>query len=432
MPLKARVHFDQPYTQELVKQSLNEHSRFEWDIEDNVTDDSIPEGELIHLQWLEYELIDWGVLAAKSTQTMSNSYCIRKGLIRKSQLAYNMTKYISKHPDTVLKTAIPETWLFELDHIDYLEEAMNDVFEVEQDLADNESKENDRKAFIIKPSMANKAAGIHIFDTMEGLRSLFEKTKINDSDSEEEIEDETSEDGEPGGDDSEEEEEEYESDDDEGDLSQIREWVIQRYVQQPLLLCGNRKFHVRAYVLAVSNIQVYLYRDMLALFALKSFDDADLSDQLAHITNTCIQTEEDTFVEDESVRLFWDLKNEGVAEEDLESMFQQMQTVLGDIFDACTSEMTTFQAMPNAFELYGVDFLIDQDKKVYFLEANAYPDFKQTGAKLQHIIGDLFAETVKLAIDPFFQTAVDSTDESKTACSNGFVKVFDKQLLGPN
>jgi tubulin--tyrosine ligase len=376
MTLKARVHFDQPYTQELVKKSLNEHSSFKWDIEDNVADDSIPDGELIHLQWLEYELINWNLLAAKSSQALSNSYCIRKGLIRKSQLAYNMTKYTSKHPDTILKTAIPETWLFELDHIDYLEEAMNDVFEVEQDLADNETKENDRLAFIIKPSMANKAAGIHIFDTMEGLRSLFEKTKIDDdADSEEENEDDTSEDGPDGEDGSEEEEEEYISDDDEEDLSQIREWVIQRYVQHPLLLCGNRKFHVRAYVLAISNIKVYLYRDMLALFALKSFDNADLSDQLAHITNTCIQTDQDTFVEDESVRLFWDLKNEGVAEEDLESMFQQMQVVLGDIFDACTSEMTTFQAMPNAFELYGVDFLIDKDMKVYFLEANAVCKF---------------------------------------------------------
>jgi hypothetical protein len=62
---------------------------------------------------------------------------------------------------------------------------------------------------------------------------------------------------------------------------------------------------------------------------------------------------------------------EGVTEDDLQSIFKQMQESLRDIFDACTSEMTTFQAMPNAFELYGVDFLIDRDMKAYFLEANA-------------------------------------------------------------
>lgn len=375
MQLKARVHFDQPYTHELVKKSLKETSQFEWSINENITEDSVNDNEMIHLQWLEYELINWGTLATRETEALANSYCIRKGLIRKSQLAYNMTKYMSKHPNSILKDAIPETWLFELDHIDYLDEAMNDVFEVEQDLADNETRDSDKKAFIIKPSMANKAAGIHIFDTMEGLRSLFEKTRLDDSEDEEENDEEEGEDKEDSSneaeDDAQVDDDEEESDDEE-DLSQIREWVIQRYVQNPLLLCGNRKFHIRAYVLAVSNIQVYLYSDMLALFALKPFDESNLSDQLSHITNTCIQTGEDTFVEDDSVKLFWDLKQEeGVTEENLNFMFKQMQETLRDIFDACTSEMTTFQAMPNAFELYGVDFLIDRDMKVYFLEANA-------------------------------------------------------------
>ncbi|CAO3692803.1 unnamed protein product [Umbelopsis ramanniana] len=443
MQLKARVQFDQPYTHELVKSSLKDCSKFDWIIEEDITDNSIAEGDQVHLQWLEYELINWDTLARQETETLANSYCIRKGLIRKSQMAYNLTKYMSKHPDSILKTAIPETWLFELDHIDYLDEAMNEVFEVEQDLADNEDRETDRKAFIIKPSMANKAAGIHIFDTMEGLKSLFERTRLDDSDEEEEENDEEEEghanedDDNEGNEDEEEEEEEedYDDDDDEEDLSQIREWVIQRYVQHPLLLCGNRKFHVRAYVLAVSNIQVYLYSDMLALFALKPFDESDLSDQLAHITNTCIQTGEDTFVENDSVKLFWDLKSEdGVTEENLNTMFKQMQETLGDLFDACSSEMTTFQAIPNAFELYGVDFLIDRDMQVYFLEANAFPDFKQTGNELQHIIGDLFAETIQMAVDPFFESSgADTTSSSpKEQKPSKFVKVFERQLLGPN
>ena len=43
-------------------------------------------------------------------------YCIRKGLIRKSQFAFNMNKYISKNPDSVLAKAVPETFLFEVRH----------------------------------------------------------------------------------------------------------------------------------------------------------------------------------------------------------------------------------------------------------------------------------------------------------------------------
>ena len=351
---RALVHLDEPYTRSAVVKAL-QHSKLEWDIiqdipEDNSEMDLISATQPIALQWLEYELINWSLLAAREETTMANAYCIRKGLIRKAQFSYNVSKYLSKNPETILKQAIPETWQFELDHIDYIDEALNEVFEVERDLKENEEKSEEEKkhVFIIKPSMANKAAGIHVFDSLDQLCSIFE---------------------EPESDDEEEEDENY-VDEDQEDLTQVREWVIQRYISNPLLV-NNRKFHVRAYVLAVSNIQVYLYRDMLALFALRPYDLNNLSDPLAHISNTCIQTDEADFDEDQSVRLFWELNKFGIKDQDLEHMFDQMRDILKDVFDACTSEMTTFQAVPNAFELFGVDFMIDADNKVYFLEANA-------------------------------------------------------------
>jgi len=35
------------------------------------------------LQWREYESIDWDVVFSHSNTSMANSFCIRKGLIRK-------------------------------------------------------------------------------------------------------------------------------------------------------------------------------------------------------------------------------------------------------------------------------------------------------------------------------------------------------------
>ncbi|CAO3599285.1 unnamed protein product [Absidia cylindrospora] len=274
---------------------------------------------------------------------------------------------------------------------------MNEVFEVERDLLENEEKQlagdTKRHVFIIKPSLANKAAGIQVFDSLDQLRDIF---TTDDSDSDDDY------------------------DSDEEDISQVREWVIQRYIDRPLLV-NNRKFHVRAYVLAVSNIQVYLYRDMLALFAIKDYTLDNLSDTLIHLTNTCIQTDQADYNEQDSVRLFWELEQCGVDKKDLDAIFIKMQAVLKDVFDACASEMTTFQALPNAFELFGVDFMIDEDKNVYFLETNAFPDFKQTGTRLQTVIQDLFDATTKTAIEPFF--GVDSGSDER------MVKVFDRQLL---
>ncbi|KAL1935221.1 hypothetical protein VTP01DRAFT_4361 [Rhizomucor pusillus] len=391
----AVVHFDEEYTHNAVVKALK-NSQIAWNIQEHPqTDSRDSEDQIVALQWLEYELIDWPLVSMKQTESLVNAYCIRKGLIRKAQLSYNVNKYLSKNPDSILKQAIPETWMFELDHVDYFDEAMNDVFEVERDLRENETR-GSRHMFIIKPSLANKAAGIHVFDSMDALYSIFDKDSDDEADSDD--------------------------DDDESaeDLSQVREWVIQRYIANPLLV-NHRKFHVRAYALAVSNIQVYLYRDMLALFALKEYNLDTLNDSLVHLSNTCIQAGHADFVEDDSVCLFWDLVDKGVTNDALNAMFTKMQEILKDIFDACTSEVTTFQAIPNAFELFGIDFLVDDNLNVYFLEANAYPDFKQTGTRLQHLIQELFEATVTTAVEPFF--GKENTPDPK------FVKVLDKQLL---
>lgn len=372
---------DESYTHDLIVRSLRSRN---WSVTEplaNTISASIFSPP-ISLQWLEYELVDWLYLARNPTTTLASSYCIRKGLIRKAQMAFNVKKYLSKRPISVLGTAVPETWLFEIDHVDYLDEALSEVFEVVADLEANEGVEGvaERKVFIIKPSLANKAAGIHVFDTLEGLKGLFEKMQDAEEDEGDEYEQEEKEevenddaDAEESRDITEENDDHLDSDSEDGDISQIREWVIQRYISRPLLLDG-RKFHIRAYVLAVSNIRVYLYRDMLALFALKAYDGADLHDKLAHLTNTCLQTDHAGFEEDRSVRLFWDLaeeENAGVTKAELEHIFEQMQRILADTFDACAGEMTTFQTMPNAFELFGFDFLIDEDRKVYLLEANS-------------------------------------------------------------
>ncbi|KAI9488573.1 tubulin-tyrosine ligase family-domain-containing protein [Zychaea mexicana] len=404
---RALVHLDEPYTHNAVIKAL-QRSKLEFDIcdaiaEDNSEADLISAPNPIALQWLEYELINWSLLAAKEETTMANAYCIRKGLIRKAQFSYNVSKYLSKNPESILKQAIPETWQFELDHIDYIDEALNEVFEVERDLKENELSGTQKHVFIIKPSMANKAAGIHVFDSLKQLCAIFEEPESDDEQSDSGYD------------------EDDDDDDDQEDLSQVREWVIQRYISNPLLV-NNHKFHIRAYVLAISNIQVYIYRDMLALFALRPYDLTKLSDPLAHISNTCIQTNQADFDEDQSVRLFWELNKSGIQDQDLEGMFSQMQAILADVFDACTSEMTTLQAIPNSFELFGVDFLVDADHKVYFLETNAFPDFKQTGSKLQHVVQELFDATVQTAIEPFFG---DRTPEQHPKLT----KVFDKKLL---
>lgn len=44
-----------------------------------------------------------------------------------------------------------------------------------------------------------------------------------------------------------------------------------RYIERPLLVDG-RKFHIRAYVLCVGSLSVFVYSEALALFAGQAYD----------------------------------------------------------------------------------------------------------------------------------------------------------------
>ena len=358
----------------------------------------------IHVQWDEYENIAWDLVMKaqhhessldKSLPTSEplrcNYYCVRKGLIRKAQFASVLNRYITKKLDkqetTYLKNAIPETYLYELDDPEYFDESLYDIYEVVESLEENERKlqeestKDDAKltTWILKPSITNKGAEIFIFNSLEALKNYFtqkhEQVRV-------------------------EEEEVNESSEQRVDLRQLREWVIQRYVDRPLLLCSGRKFHMRVYVVSVGALQVYVYDQILALFALRPFDMNRVNDTFSHITNTCVQVNEVDFKESESVKLFWNLDKEDaehISRLQLERIFEQVKKITGETFEAVSGELN-FMPLPHCFELYGLDFLVDESHEVYLLEVNAGPDFKQTGKELDRVIYNLFKQTAKVVL----------------------------------
>ncbi|KAL9644062.1 hypothetical protein ABK040_005529 [Willaertia magna] len=401
---ELNIENEEQITEDILKQFIQSHHiDIQWDEYENVIWDMVLKPPLINNEINNEEQVN-----NKQQQLACNYYCIRKGLIRKAQFAAVMNKYISKKGDkTILFKAIPETYLYELDDPEYFEESLYDIYDVVQSLENNQKllEENNNlqlTTWILKPSITNKGAEIFIFNSLEQLQNYFTKKHEQALEAIKKQE-EQEENGEN-------QELSENNNDPYDDLRQLREWVIQRYVDRPLLLCGNRKFHMRVYVLAVSNLKVYVYDQILALFALKPFKQGLLEDKFSHITNTCIQVNEKEFIESESVKLFWKLHQEDTIKlNDLINIFEQVKAITGETFLACSSELS-FMPLNHCFELYGLDFLVDQDLNVSLLEVNAGPDFKQTGNDLDSVIYGLFRETCDIALE---------NNESKVFNNNG-------------
>ncbi|KAJ2580879.1 tubulin--tyrosine ligase [Coemansia sp. RSA 1836] len=413
------IEMDEPYVQGILQSAIGKYAPL-LTVQTTNGSNTTASAPTRLMHWREYEKIDWDAVH-RSTTVFASAYCIRKGLIRKAQMAFNIKLFIAKNPDSILKTGVPETWIFELDDVDYLDEALMECYEVEDGMQANEGVVDPRlrEQFILKPSLTGRGAGIYVFDTRERLESLLEKEFESDDDDEDE-------------DDKGEEE-----DDSEGAIaasgqaiSQIREWVIQRYINRPLLLPmhGNRKFHIRVYVLAAGDLDVFVYRHMLALFAPQPYTESagDLDDQRAHLTNTCLQAKHEGFDESNAVMRFWSLD---LSQDKLEHIFDQICKILSDTFAAVSNESTSFQAWANCIEQFGFDFLVDEDCNASMLEANAYPDFKQTGDGLKSIVEGFMAASVATAADLLLLKDAHVPDDMRQmmdADRTDLVKVFSR------
>ncbi|BGP52879.1 hypothetical protein JCM8202_003961 [Rhodotorula sphaerocarpa] len=404
------------------------------------------------LQWSDYDEIDWD--AVMDERTLVNSYAIRKALIRKSHLAHTIALYLSKNPDSPLRRAAPKTFHFTCSFADELDELlMDDLWEVEQSFAETENGAAD-KWWILKAALADKGNGIRLFSTRETLEGIFTEFEPESDDDDEDDDDDEQADG----------SEEGRGDpaaegnsraalfgaDTRVDATQLREWVIQEYVSNPLLLdptpasdSHGTKFHLRVYVVASGGITVYVHHPYLALFASTAYtspaetaSETGQFDLSAHLTNTCLQTSvlradapqisvSTLQSMEEKEILSGPHAGEKLGAERIRGIEEKVCETVAEVFKAAVGAGSSFQPLPNAFEIFGVDLLVSDTFDVSLLEINACPDFAQTGAELREVIDRLFAGTIEAVVKPFF-----ARQDGKVEETNDLADSFERLDVG--
>lgn len=404
-PVYALVNYGDTYVQPLITSALSSllpegsltylPTPPTWDANTN-PDISLPSllpfPEAKVLQIMPYESLDFDYISSHPATSLVNSYMIRKALIRKHYLAKTVENYLVKNPDSVLKDHVKRSEAFEVDFAEFLDDALVEAWDLNESMERNAEKEEEeeREWWILKPGMSDRGQGIRLFSTMEELQGIFDGW-------EPESDDEGEEGGGEGG------EEEGEEEGDGIMTSHLRHFIAQPYIHPPLLLpsMGNRKFHLRVYALTVGAMRVYVYRDVLALFASKGYSfppEMGVEGLEGHLTNTCLQSEPEY---NDSVRRFWDLSVDDLPDGQKERIWEQVRSVTGEVFEAAAREMMVhFQPLEQGFEVWGVDFLVDGKENVWLLEVNSFPDFKQTG-RLTGVVEGFWRGVVDRAVRPF-------------------------------
>ncbi|KAF2828688.1 TTL-domain-containing protein [Ophiobolus disseminans] len=441
----ALIDYEDQYVQPLIVSALKKRlppATFEL----ITTISELPSPSSRLLQWVQYESIDFDHFMEHPSTCIANAYVIRKALIRKHYLSTTIANWITKYPESLLKKHVKSSVEFEVDYAEFLDDALVEAWDLKESWARNEEKdEKEREWWILKPGMSERGQGIRLFSSEEELTAIFEEwdPPSDDDEDEDARSDAASTSSKP----------------DAIMTSQLRHFIAQPYIHPPLLLSPPstsptplRKFHIRTYVLATGALQVYVHRPMLALFAARPYLppwDAGLRDDRAeamraHLTNTCLQ---DGAEREGSVGLFWDLPDviptqlnstiTPTAAHDWKStIFKQICATTGETFEAAARGMSVhFQALPNAFEIFGLDFMVSVEEDgglgCWLLEVNAFPDFRQTGGELRGVVEGLFEGVVERVCGGRWGVGMGGEEEDglERAQNHGHITADQKSLL---
>ena len=86
----------------------------------------------------------------------------------------------------------------------------------------------------------------------------------------------------------------------------------------------------------------------------------------------------------------------------MRDLFPQMERLITDSFRAVYKKIDPLR-LNHSFELFGYDFMIDDNFRVYLIEANTNPCLEISCPLLSRIIPEVVDNTLRLTIDPLFQ-----------------------------
>lgn len=161
------------------------------------------------------------------------------------------------------------------------------------------------------------------------------------------------------------------------------EWIIQRYLSEPHLWDGY-KYVLRCYVLitSVEPLRFYWYHEGFAKLTSEPYSNEDLDNPYRHLTNPDINEdneEVDTPVVFHSFQTYrqW-LKDQGADDEKLFADLHDLiaLTVIAARESLRTQSQNIEADTQGAYELIGLDCMVDSDLKPWILECNLSPSLE--------------------------------------------------------
>jgi Tubulin-tyrosine ligase family len=188
-------------------------------------------------------------------------------------------------------------------------------------------------------------------------------------------------------------------------------FVIQKYIEKPFLY-NKRKFDIRLYCLVTSingYIQAYYYQDGYIRTASKEYNPKVLDNKFIHLTNDAIQKKSEDYGKYEyankisysEFQRYLDNHRPKVFTNFFNDVLPNIKKIVKDTILAVYRKID-LRKRAYSFEIYGYDFLLDENLKPWLIEVNTNPCLELSSGLLANIIPSMLENAFRIAVDPLF------------------------------
>ncbi|XP_068620778.1 tubulin glycylase 3A-like [Battus philenor] len=206
-------------------------------------------------------------------------------------------------------------------------------------------------------------------------------------------------------------------------------YVVQKYIEKPMLIYET-KFDIRQYYLVTSTypLVIWMYKDCYLKFSSQKYNLENYHESI-HLTNNAVQKKYNNYDgrhPDLPMNNMWELneyKNylnkiggEGVWEH---IIYPGMKK---SIIGIMLSGQDSLPYCKNRFELYGCDFLLDEEYTPWLIEINSCPDLTGTT--------EVTAKICPVVVDDVIKVVIDNMADPKAPTGN-FECIYQQPMTVP-
>ncbi|GBG26739.1 Tubulin glycylase 3B [Hondaea fermentalgiana] len=240
-----------------------------------------------------------------------------------------------------------------------------------------------RNVWIVKPAGKSRGRGIQCFDNLE---QLFRYTRAN--------------------------------------TQETTKWVVQKYMENSLIV-HRRKFDIRQWVLVTSwnPLTIFFYDDCYFRFCVGEYSLQDLEDKFIHLANNSISKHSENFYNGPVAENMW-RRDEFLEHLDkvkgrpgvgaaawADHIRPAMETIVRASM-SCVQDLVRSRA--NSFEIFGFDFMLDDQLNPWLIEINSSPSMEYSTAITKALASDALRTSVACVLDFKYRIDADGRRRLRT------------------